>query len=275
MTPRRTVAGPAHVAGVGLFSARPVTLEFRPAPAGTGLVFRRMDLPGRPEVPALAAFAAASPTGRNTVLARGPAAAATTEHVLSALTGLGVTDAIIELSAEETPICDGSAGPFVQAILGAGVTDIPGIVRPLVVEREVVVEGGGGRIVARPAACPRYTYELDYGPASPITAQSASWPAGNDYAGDIAPARTFCLEREALAMRAAGLFGHLSPRDMLVIGPAGPIDNALRFADEPARHKLLDLIGDLALAGRPVQGEVIAARSGHALNLALVRALLA
>jgi UDP-3-O-acyl-N-acetylglucosamine deacetylase len=149
-----------------------------------------------------------------------------------------------------------------------------------VITREVVVERGGARIVAGPrtgAGC-LFRYELDYGPAAPIAAQSASWDSGTPdaaevYEREVAPARTFCTEAEARAFRAAGLFGDRSPRDMLVIGEEGPIDNAYRFENEPARHKLLDLIGDLALVGRPLHGEVVAMRSGHALNHELAAAL--
>ena len=289
MTPRRTLAGGARVWGVGLFSARPAAVAIRPGAAG--IVFRRTDLPGAPEVPARADYvlgrdlsgparglkgpAPGPAPGRNTTLVRGDAGVATTEHVLSALAGLGVTDAVIDVSGPEVPILDGSALPFVEAVVRTGVVHLPEPAEPLVLTREVVVEAGGGRIVAGPArgGRPRFTYELDYGPGAPIPPQSASWSPGEDYAALVAPARTFCLEVEARAMREAGLFAHLSPRDMLVIGPAGPIDNTLRFPDEPARHKLLDLIGDLALVGRPLLAEVTATRSGHALNAALAAAL--
>ena len=143
--------------------------------------------------------------------------------------------------------------------------------RPLRVESE----DAGASITIEPSDTPSYTYTLDYGPDSPIAPATAHWAGDPDrFEHEIAPARTFCLEREAQAMRQLGLFEHLSPQDMLVFGPRGPIDNTLRFPDEPARHKLLDLIGDLALAGRPIRAKITAVRSGHALNHAAARALL-
>ena len=282
--PSRTVATRASVTGVGLFTAKPVTLTFIPAAAGDGVRFRRTDLPGRPEIAAVAANAVTDPGVlgmrlprplRNTVLAVGQAAVVTTEHVLSALVGVGITDCTIELDAAEAPIADGSAAPFAGALLAAGLVDLPAHAQPVALDREITVEGpGGARITARPSPAPRLTYHLDYGPGAPISPQSASWSPDDDYAALVAPARTFCLQEEAVALRAAGLFTHLSTRDMLVIGPAGPVENTLRFPDEPARHKLLDLIGDVALVGRPILADITASRSGHALNLALALALL-
>jgi UDP-3-O-acyl-N-acetylglucosamine deacetylase len=124
-----------------------------------------------------------------------------------------------------------------------------------------------------------YTYELDYGPPTPgvfaLGQQRATWDgSATQYASEVAPARTYCLEQEAMVMRSMGLFAHLTPREMLVLGTSGPIDNALRFDDEPARHKLLDLIGDLALIGAPLQADVVATRSGHALAHEAARAVL-
>jgi UDP-3-O-acyl N-acetylglucosamine deacetylase len=282
--PRRTLSRPAAVRGAGLFSARPVELVLRPGDAG--LVFRRVDLPGSPVIPARVEHVVDDPRAlglalpsppRNTVLAiRGGAFVMTTEHVLSALGGMGVTDAMIDLDGPEPPIDDGSAAAFVRAIADAGTTEVGSSVEPLVIRREVRVgDASHGFAVVVPHGKAWYRYELDYGPGSPIPAQSAEWSPPGEYARAVAPARTFCLEAEARAMRAAGLFSHLSPRDLLVIGPDGPLDNTLRFPDEAARHKLLDLVGDLALLGRPIHGRVTASRSGHRVNHALARAILA
>jgi UDP-3-O-acyl-N-acetylglucosamine deacetylase len=222
----------------------------------------------------------------------------TVEHLLSALTGLGITDAAVEVYGPEVPIGDGSAAFIAGALRRAGVRPLGESVEPMVLRREVAVgTGSGGRIVARPRPEPgcSYTYELDYGPGAPLAPQRASWiqdGATQDsglrdsgppdsglsrsarlYLSDIAPARTFCLQKEAEQMRAAGMFKDLSPGEMLVIGEHGPIENEYRFENEPARHKLLDLIGDLALVGRPIQAEIIATRAGHALNQELARVL--
>jgi UDP-3-O-acyl N-acetylglucosamine deacetylase len=283
----RTLARDAALRGVGLFTGTAADVTIRPAPRGHGLRFRRVDLPGSPEIAATVANVVADPRRlrlplptplRCTILAAHGAFVITTEHVLSALAGLGVTDAIVEVGGGELPAFDGSAEPFARAMLAAGLTDPEEGHPPLVLRSEIRVGGGDdGTIVATPRTAPGGSrrYELDYGPFAPIPAQAAQWSPGEDYIKRVAPARTFCLAQEAEAMRTAGLFRHLSPRDMLVIGPAGPVDNAYRFADEPARHKLLDLIGDLALVGRPIQADIVARRSGHALNHALARALLA
>jgi UDP-3-O-acyl-N-acetylglucosamine deacetylase len=282
---RFTLARPAPtIRGLGLFTGEPGAVTILPARAGEwGVRFRRVDLPGRPEIPAVAGSLGPPPgriPGRNTTLRAGERAAAiTVEHILSALAGCGVTDATVELEGDEVPIADGSAAVFGAAIGQAGLEAREGGPGPMVIRRPVEVRSGEATITARPGSgegC-LYRYELDYGPASPIAPQAAEVrivPGGGpEYATGVAPARTFCLKEEAEAMRAAGLFGHLSPREMLVIGPQGPVENAYRLESEPARHKLLDLIGDLMLAGGPMRGEIVARRAGHALNHEMARAL--
>jgi UDP-3-O-acyl-N-acetylglucosamine deacetylase len=271
---------------VGLFSGVTCACTFHPAEPGSGIRFRRGDLPGSPAIAGAIASICSDPSAlglplpkpaRCTILAAGSAFVLTVEHAMSALAGLGVTDAMVDVSGPEVPGLDGSAQPFVEALQRVGFMDRPeGGPDPLVIRREIVVgDERSGVVVARPrsqAGC-RYCYELDYGANAPLAAQQASWATGQDYVHEVAPARTFALAQEAAAMKAAGLFRHLSARDMLVIGPEGPIENAYRFPDEPARHKLLDLIGDLALVGRPIQGEIVGRRSGHHVNHALASAL--
>ncbi|MBX3376230.1 MAG: UDP-3-O-acyl-N-acetylglucosamine deacetylase [Phycisphaeraceae bacterium] len=275
--PRRTIIGPATVSGVGLFTGKASTVRFVPAGTG-GVVFRRVDLPGSPDIPATVASLGPAPAGvpgRNTTLRFGGAVCVTVEHIMSALAGLGITDIVVELDGAEAPIMDGSAGPFAEALWGAGLRYTGAMVEPLRVEREVTVRGEGGAwISARPAAGSVYRYEMDYGAGSALGVQSAGFDAARDeYRREVAPARTFCTLAEAEAMKRAGLFGHLSPRDMLVIGEHGPIENAYRFENEPARHKVLDLIGDLALVGRPIAGEIVAHKAGHALNAEMAKVL--
>jgi UDP-3-O-acyl N-acetylglucosamine deacetylase len=285
---------------VTLFTATHSSLIIRPAPGGHGIVFRRTDLPDQPRIPAIITHLI--PESRHTVLAADPSdrAAAgspagavvhTVEHILSALAAMGVTDALLDLHGPEVPIGDGSAALFTDAIAEAGVRELPAMPgtapAPIRVRERIEVADRSAMIEVLPPVgpgdCLELEYRLDYGASSPIPAQRAvcrlTHTAGADAAGyrrEVAPARTFCLLEEAQAMQKMGLFRHLSPSDMLVIGEDGrPIDNELRFADEPARHKLLDLIGDLALAGRPIIGRVIASRSGHALNHEAARRLLA
>lgn len=286
----RTILEPIAGQGVGLFSARRVRFAIRPAEPGAGVTFRRVDLEGAPPIPATIehldltpihpAFAQLPP--RNTTLALdADNRVITTEHVLGALAGLGITDARIELDAPELPIFDGSARQFSELLRLIGFADTPARIDPIVLTEPISVSQGQASITAEPidgGARASYTYFLDYGPHPAISPQSASWDAGAPdaaevFAAEIAPARTFCLQEEAQQLHAAGLFTHLSPTEMLVLGPMGPIDNELRFDDEPARHKLLDLVGDLALLGRPLLARVTAHRSGHALTHELCRAI--
>ena len=291
MIPRRTLINQAHVRGTGLFSGTPCTARFSAAPADTGIVFIRADLPGSPQIrvgiPAIAEPPPGIPARNTTLRTPGGAEVLTVEHALSALSALGITDALIHLDGPELPIGDGSSEPFAAAIWAAGLRYLGIDLPPLIIPRPISVSGrDGARITATPRSRPgcSYTYDLDYGAAAPIPMQTASFdtlplpgkPAPDQCASsarDVAPARTFCTQAEAEAMQKAGLFKHLTTRDMLVIGPRGPIDNAYRFDNEPARHKLLDLIGDLALVGRPIQADIHAHKSGHALNHEMARAL--
>lgn len=280
---RQTIARAATFSGLGLFSGQPATVVVRPTDAGPGIVLVRQGQ----HIPALVEHVSrdaahtrvpAAIPGRNTTVAHNTVGVATVEHLMSALAGLGITDALIEIDGPEVPILDGGALPFVNGLrlAGTGAFEVP--IAPLVLTMPVqALDASGGQIVAMPRPSPGFslTYELNYGPNSPIRIQSARWAGdAEQYAKEIAPARTFCLKKEAEAMRALGLFSHMTPKDMLVVGDDGnPIDNAWRFSDEPARHKLLDLIGDLALLGRPIQADIVASRSGHALTHAFVKQL--
>ena len=307
---QRTLARESRVQGVGLFTAKPCVATLRPAEPDTGIVFRRSDLPGQPTTAARIENVVDRPR-RTALRATGApsdsteALVETVEHVLSALAGLGVDNALIDLDGPEVPIGDGSAKPFVDAIQNSGIVEQDARRRPLVVSEPLTVRAPAGPdgeesiLVALPTGSEslELLYDLDYGEGTPIGRQVAAFTlsvgggpstasdpahpgvlangaiASTSYARTIAPARTFAMLAEAEAMRARGLFTHLKPADMLVLGPKGPVDNALRFPDEPVRHKVLDLLGDLYLAGRPIVGRIIASRSGHALNQQLVRAL--
>ncbi len=306
MTRRTLAAATSHIEGVGLFTAAPARVRFAPAGA-SGMPGIAIAVNGREAFPATIAALHTQPLhpafaqmpARSTNLAGASGVAATVEHAMAALAGLGVTDAVIEIETgapgngaaggpvAELPILDGSAQDFVRAIRSAGLAEVPAdraSPKPIAPEAVVEVVDGPASIRLEPAEGFSCVYELDYsgvGPVPPIAAQRVEWSGDADrFASDIAPARTFSLAPEAQAMQAAGLCTHLTPREMLVLNPAtadapaSPIDNELRFSDEPARHKLLDLIGDLALAGAPIRGRVVAHRSGHATTHAFVRALL-
>jgi len=274
-TRQRTLDGAATISGRGLFTGEPVTATLRPADPDTGYVFVRTDLPGAKPIPGRVEYVVAKP--RHTALQRGEASVETTEHCLSGLVGMGVDNAIIELDATELPSGDGSATPFVEAIAAAGVVKQNQPRRPIIVTEPITVRDGDAMIAAMPTAGEGMDllYDLDYGSDAPIGRQIHAYTLETEtYRSRIAPARTFAMRHEAEDMRKKGLFEHVSLKDVLVIGDSGPIDNAYRFEDEPVRHKLLDLIGDLALVGRPIKGRILASKSGHALNQRLARALL-
>jgi len=256
-----------------LFSGEECAVTIRPSVVANGILFTS---PGRGPVQAHVSRCVdwrprGLPAGlpiRNTSIGAGDWSVGTIEHVMSALAGLGITDAVVEVQGPEVPILDGSALPFVEVLLPL-VVEFEREQDPIVLRGPVEVQDGGGGVVRaepRPGGW-SFTYALDYGPSSPIQAQAAVWsgdPA--EYARDIAPARTFSLRAEAEAAARAGLFTKFSAREMVVVGDDGqPIDNQWRMRNEPAKHKLLDLIGDLALLGRPLAADVTATRSGHAL----------
>ncbi len=277
---QRTLSGAIEIEGVGLFTAAPARVRLLPAEADSGIVFVRADLADPVRIPASIDLLA--PAEHRTALTAGGARVETVEHVLAACMGMGIDNAVVEVFGPELPIGDGSARFFTQRIEAVGVVELAAARRVLRVESAVTVvcDRTKARIEAFPPAPDqppgmRATYALDYGAGAPIEPHEAAFDtASSDFAQAIAPARTFSTLAEAEQARKMGLFLHLSPKEMLVIGPDGPIENELRFDDEPARHKLLDLVGDLALAGRPIHGRVRATHSGHALNHELARTLL-
>ena len=264
------------MSGKGLMLGREATLTILPAPPDSGIVFERTDLERPVIIPALVSNVV--PNARRTTLKAGDVTIETVEHCLSALRGMGIDNALLRLSGPELPCGDGSAMPFVDAIRAAGVAEQDAPRRMFRLAEMVTVEEGDASITAIPAEGAggmRVMYDLDYGPnATRIPHQAWSFdPSRDDYVNEIAPARTFYLKEEAEALWQAGLCRHLTPRDVLVIGEDGPIQNEYRFREEPVRHKVLDLVGDLALVGRPVHAHVRACRSGHRLNGALAARL--
>lgn len=279
MPTRRTIRAPARIAGPALFSGVDSALTVRPATPGTGVVLRT-ELAETPATiaslshhPAHPAFQGHRP--RCTTLHAGRPVAMV-EHALAALSGLGITDAVLETDAPELPIDDGSSSAIVRAVLDAGVVEFPEPIEPIRLAHAVEVRVGDTFVIAEPSDTIDYAYALDYGGDSPIPTARARWTGDpDDFARSVAPARTFCTRHEAEQMRSLGMFDRFTPRDLLVIGPEGPIDNAWRYPDEAARHKLLDLIGDLALLGRPLIARVSAVRTGHADTHELCRRILA
>jgi UDP-3-O-[3-hydroxymyristoyl] N-acetylglucosamine deacetylase len=276
MSVQCTLARAVRVAGIGLHCGVPVSLDLQPAPADSGICFRRSDLADTAPVPARLEYV--TDTRLRTTLARGGAIIATVEHLLAALAGLGIDNAVAVLDGPEVPALDGSAAPFVALIREGGIVAQQTPRRRLRVLREVRVSAGDAFGLLRPAPGLRVDFRVDYGcwPAVGEAAHAVFDAMRHDFTEGIAPARTFGFAPEIAAMRAAGL-ARGGSLDNAVVIEAGRVHNpgGLRFADELVRHKILDAIGDLYLLGRPLLGELVAFKAGHTLNVALLRALVA
>ncbi len=266
----QTIAEPLAFEGVGLHSGAPVNMRLLPAPAGSGIVFRRTDLDNF-EIPAV---------GRNvakvsyaTSLMRQGVLISTTEHLLSALIGMGVDNVIVELDNLELPILDGSALPYVQAVHNVGIRSQRRRREYVRVLRPVEVREGDKFIGVYPGSGYSIQYTIDF--PAPIGRQSTSVDLATEtYGSSIAPARTFGYKADEQRLRDMGLIRGASSENAIILGKDGPENGPLRFPDEYVRHKVLDLIGDLALAGRRIEGLVVAERAGHAMHTALVSRLI-
>jgi UDP-3-O-acyl N-acetylglucosamine deacetylase len=274
--PQRTIRRPAEVHGVGFLTGSAVQLRFVPAPPSSGVVFVRRDLPGQPTI--AAHVSQVTGTQRRTTLGQAPAQVALVEHVLAALAGLRIDNCLVELNAPEPPGLDGSARGFTQALASAGLVVQPARRSVWVIDEPITVRAGGATLTLYPPADDRpaltLSYFLDYGPCSPIGRQLWTGEVTPGlFIQELASARTFLLEAEAAELRRQGLGARTTAADLLVFGPRGPIDNVQRFGNEPARHKVLDMVGDLSLVGADLCGHVVAYRSGHPLNVELAHVL--
>jgi len=266
----QTIAEPLEFAGIGLHSGAPVTMRLLPAAAGSGIVFRRTDLDNF-EIPAI---------GRNvakvsyaTSLMRQGVLISTTEHLLSAFIGMGIDNVIVEIDNLELPILDGSAQPFVEEIQRVGIREQRRKREALRVLRPVEVREGEKFIGVYPGTGYRIEYTIEF--PAPIGQQKTCVDlAAENYGTEIAPARTFGYKADEKKLRDMGLIRGATPENAIILNEHGPANGPLRFADEYVRHKVLDLIGDLSLAGRRLEGHVIAVRAGHAMHTALVARLL-
>jgi UDP-3-O-[3-hydroxymyristoyl] N-acetylglucosamine deacetylase len=264
---QNTISHVARVSGRGYWTGNNVSLTFLPAEPDTGIVFCRMDLAGHPTIPALASHR--TDAQLRTKLVAGQASVEMVEHVLAALYGMGIDNCIIQCDGSEMPGMDGSAYQIALAIAQAGRTTSRQPVKLKRIQQTIRVGDQQVYVEANPSEQPGLTlvYHLDYGPESPIPSSSSSCSLSpEEFLTSIAPARTFLTQSDAEKLQASGVAQHVTHRDLLIFGDSGPIGNQLRFPDECSRHKLLDLIGDLALCGHRIQGMVYACRSGHNLN---------
>ena len=266
----QTIAEAIAFTGVGLHSGAPVEMRILPAPAGSGIVFRRTDLDNF-EITA---------TGNNvakvsyaTSLMRQGVLISTTEHLLSALIGLGIDNVIIELDNLELPILDGSALPYVEAIRAVGIQRQRRRREYIRILQPVEVREGNKFIGVYPGSGYSIDYTINF--PAPIGVQATKIDlAAQTYGVLIAPARTFGYQADEPRLRDMGLIRGAGPENAIILGADGPINGPLRCPDEYVRHKVLDLIGDLALAGRRIEGRVVAERAGHAMHTALVSRLM-
>jgi len=296
-TLQRTIAEPTGFSGVGLHTGNESTIVFRPAPENHGLRFVRADLPGSPEVRADVDLVV--DISRGTTIAEGDASVHTVEHVLAALVGMEVDNCSIELSANEPPIGDGSALPYTEALMRAGFVDQQAARQYVEIDQIVDYknEEKGVEIVALPYGDLRLTVMIDYHNPALGSQHSGLFNLQTEFAAEFAPARTFCFLTEVEMLRREGLIkggnldnaivivdkeinaaelGGMSRRlgieGSVVLGETGILNNGtMRFPNEPARHKLLDMLGDLALVGAPIKAHILAARPGHASNIEFAR----
>lgn len=272
---QRTLARPTAVTGFGYYSGRDVRVEFWPAMEGAGITFVRHDLGAMARVPATVELRTDVP--RRTNLSREGVDVEMIEHVMAALAGLRVDNCEVWVDAPEMPGCDGSALAFVEAIDAAGVVEQRAPVRQVVVSERVRVGDSDAWIEAQPSrtAGLSVSFDLDFGTGGAIGRQIFAVDVTPDtFRRELAPCRTFIQEELARAMTAQGIGQRVTPSDLLIFGPHGPIDNKLRFADECARHKALDVVGDLALTGCEVIAHIVAFRSGHRLHAELAKRLM-
>jgi len=273
MNAQRTLRRPVSCSGIGLHSGNKVTLSLKPAPVDYGIRFQRSDLGGL-EIPATVTHLGGIRLA--TGLTREAVSVETVEHLLAALTALGIDNCIVELNTPEVPIMDGSAAPFVYLILNeAGVRRLPAPKKFLKVLRPISLSQGDKRIALYPSDHFKVTYSISFDHPL-IRHQSRTMKITDDtFVEEIAPARTFGFLKEVEMLRQRGLALGGSLDNAIVLGETGVLNqNALRFEDEFVRHKILDAIGDLSLVGYPVIGHLVAHRAGHALHTAFAARIL-
>jgi UDP-3-O-[3-hydroxymyristoyl] N-acetylglucosamine deacetylase len=270
---RKTLNAPVAIEGIGLHSGIYTRVELRPAAAGSGIAFVRADLGGL-RIPALQSSTTALDYA--TSVGRDDVSVGTIEHLLAAVAAAGLTDLDIVVDGAEVPIVDGSALPFIHLIEAAGVRELDATIEPIRIREAIEVRDGDKFVRIEPARTDRLQirYNVDFAhPAIGKQSMKLELNAEN-FEKKVAGARTFGFLRDVEKMRAAGLARGGSVENCIVLDDHRVINGALRFTDEFVRHKVLDLVGDLALLGRPLVGEITASRAGHALHSRFVAAVL-
>jgi UDP-3-O-[3-hydroxymyristoyl] N-acetylglucosamine deacetylase len=271
MLVQRTLRRVVYCAGIGLHSGRKVTLVLKPAPANHGIRFQRADLGGS-DIPAHVSHLGNSQQ-LQTGLVREQATVETIEHLLAALRGLGVDNVLVELNQAEVPIMDGSSAPWVYLIQDAGLKDLGEPRRTIRVLRQVQLQHGDKRIALYPSDRFKISYTISFDHPMLRHQQKTIEFDERTFVDEIAPARTFGFLKEVEMLRQRGLALGGSLENAIILGETGVL-NPLRFEDEFVRHKILDVIGDMALVGHPILGHLVVHRGGHALHTAFAAELL-
>ena len=271
---QKTIKREAKMRGRGLFGGQEAKIVFRPAPVDTGITFIRTDIPEPVRISAIATNLAER--SRRTTIKKGSVSIETVEHCMAVVNALEINNMIVEVEGPELPAPDCSSAEYLKVLKRAGVVEQNVGRKEYIIDKPVNISAGDACIYALPYADDglSLTYDLDYGGHTGIGRQIYSCKlTAENFEKHLAPARTFLLESEARQFHARGMGTHIGPRDLLVINSDGPVKNSYRFPNECVRHKIVDLIGDIALVGRPIRGRIVAYKSGHFLNQQLARKL--
>lgn len=270
--PQRTILKPFTLSGVGLHKGTHVNVHFKPAAANEGIRFIRVDLPAKPAIQLGEACVVSDPNiTRCTAISNQDVMIVTVEHLTSVLWGVGIDNLIIEIDGDELPGLDGSGIEYLKAFKNAGILEQDAPKQSYRIQEPIGVSQDGASILITPADDFQISYTLSYDHPG-LKSQYFSLVLDEaSFEREIAPCRTFVLERETKALMAQGLGRGANHTNTLVVGDSGVLDNTLRFPDEFVRHKILDCIGDLFLLGFPIKGHIFATKSGHALNRQLLK----
>jgi len=275
MNKQHTIASEAHIKGVGLHTANKVNVTFKPAEANAGVSFIRTDLPDRPIIKAsLDSLIPKVSSIRRSSIGLGEIQIYTIEHLMATLQGMGIDNICIEIDNNELPGMDGSGLSFFEVLSKAGLQEQDAPQQFFAIKEPIYVEDDSCSIVALPSAEYKISYTLSYNHPMLKSGFLELSITPETFRKELVGARTFCLEEEAQELQKQGLGKGASYENTLVVGKSGVIKNKLRFEDEFTRHKILDLLGDLYIIGHPIKAHIIALKSGHSLNLKLVKKIL-
>ncbi|HOK03646.1 MAG TPA: UDP-3-O-acyl-N-acetylglucosamine deacetylase [Victivallales bacterium] len=274
MTEKQTTLGnEVSLRGIALHTGSRAVLKMKPALPNSGIIFQRIDLPGQPQVKALAHNVI--DVRRGTTIANGAGKVHTVEHVLSAFHGLGIDNAIVEMDGPEPPIADGSSDSYVKMIQDAGIVELDSDIKYFTIKESVAINEGETKIEIHPHHCLKITCKVAYGVSALDKQEFSGEITPQFFAEQISPARTFCLYKELEQLIRMGLVKGGSLDNAAVIHDGAIIcKEELRFPNELVRHKVLDIIGDIFLLGRRVKAHIIASRPGHPTNVMLVQKIL-